>query len=71
MPVISRAIASSAGILGGFETGNAIKQDSVYHLFLGEKASPTTCKPQRPRIVLPPSFDNTFFAPNIHQQCAL
>ena len=30
------------GVLGGFETGNAIKENGVYHLFYGEKADPTT-----------------------------
>ena len=43
MPVIGRETAAAAGILGGFETGNVIKEpDGMYHMFVGEKANPTT-----------------------------
>eukprot|EP01043_Picozoa_sp_COSAG02_P058854 COSAG02_NODE_7395_length_3036_cov_1.262853_5_plen_450_part_00 len=41
-PVIGRELAASFGVLGGFETGNVIKEDGKYHMFYGEKASPTT-----------------------------
>jgi hypothetical protein len=41
-PVISRGDAAAAGVLGGFETGNAIKLNGTYHLFYGERSPPTT-----------------------------
>eukprot|EP01044_Picomonas_judraskeda_P015875 COSAG03_NODE_2734_length_2490_cov_1739.109996_1_plen_131_part_10 len=41
-PVIGRELAASFGVLGGFETGNIIKEDGAYHMFYGEKANPTT-----------------------------
>jgi hypothetical protein len=41
-PVIGRELAASFGVLGGFETGNVIKENGTYHMFYGEKASATT-----------------------------
>jgi hypothetical protein len=42
-PVIGRELAAKFGVLGGFETGNAVKHsDGSYHLFYGEKSNPTT-----------------------------
>jgi hypothetical protein len=42
VPVINRATAAAFGVLGGFETGNVIKENGAYHMFYGEKGSATT-----------------------------
>lgn len=41
-PVIDRATAARFGVHGGFETGNAVQVGAEFHLFVGERAPPTT-----------------------------
>ena len=49
VPIIGQALANQFGVRGGFETGNAVRDDAGgYHLFLGERAPPTTYVPGHP-----------------------